>query len=292
MVGLKCSTIALFLIKHEISIGVLIMRVFETKKLCNWFCNNWPCIFPIAALGGFFCLLSKYPKLVGAEVFSAEAADKLGQFGDYIGGLLNPLISCFTLMVAIIVWRLQKSEIKKSEQQRREARFFDLMKIYQNTVDATFSHKGTIGKVALQLLSKGSSTDPVFAELMKNSDSTLGNVLHRKTQIELLWPHSQTKTTPYFRMVFQVLGQLEGLLKKSHFEFSKLFRAQLSNEELALIAWCLLHSKNADAAKSLVTKYGLLKHLHEGALRRLVLADESINKHVFGRKFAEKQNAA
>jgi hypothetical protein len=290
MVGLKCSTIALFLLKHEISIGVLIMRVSEIKKLCNWFCNNWPWIFPIAALGGFLCLLSKYPKLVGAEVFSAESADKLGQFGDYIGGLLNPLISCFTLMVAIIVWRLQKSEIKKSEQQRREARFFDLMKIYQNTVDATFSYKGTIGKVALQLLSEGASTDPVFAELMKNSDSTHGNVLHRRTRIELLWPHSQTKTTPYFRMVFQVLGQLEGLLKESHFEFSKLFRAQLSNEELALIAWCLLHSENADAAKLLIAKYGLLKHLHEGTLRRLVLADGSISKHVFGRKFAEKRS--
>ena len=34
-----------------------------------------------------------------------------GTFGDYMGGLLNPLISLFTLMVAMQVWTLQKTEL-------------------------------------------------------------------------------------------------------------------------------------------------------------------------------------
>lgn len=70
-----------------------------------------------------------------------------GAFGDYMGGLLNPLISLFTLMVAMKVWNLQKTELletrkaveeqgKTAEQQRREQRFFDFLNIYRTTVDS------------------------------------------------------------------------------------------------------------------------------------------------------------
>jgi hypothetical protein len=275
------------------------MRRSEDIKTETPLSKNWLWLLPITVISVFLMLLSKYPVLVGAKVFSPEAADKLGQFGDFIGGLLNPLISCFTLMVAIMVWRLQKSEMaetkkaledqaKTSEQQRREARFFDLMKIYQNTVDAIFCKNGTVGKTALQLLSK--DTYP-FTSLMNQEFPTPRVIAELKQPIRDSWKQNQNKVTPYFRMTFQVLGQLEGLLKESHFEFSKLFRAQLSNEELALVAWCLLYSEKTDATE-LVAKYGLLKHLPEGALRSIVLEDSNISKHVFGRKFAEKQNAA
>ncbi len=269
------------------------MRRSEDIKTETPLSKNWLWLLPTTVISVFLMLLSKYPVLVGAKAFSPEAADKLGQFGDYIGGLLNPLISCFTLIVAIMVWRLQKSEMaetkkaledqaKTSEQQRREARFFDLMKIYQNTVDATFSYKDTTGKVALKSVAIGNS----YLSLLMNQEVS---TVELTPQIQEMWEHGQSKATPYFRMVFQVLGQLENLLKESHFEFSKLFRAQLSNEELALVAWCLLHSEKKDVAE-LIAKYGLLKHLRECALRDLVFANAKISKQVFGRKFAEKQS--
>jgi hypothetical protein len=119
-------------------------------------------------------------------------------------------------MVAIMVWRLQKSEMaetkkaledqaKISEQQRREARFFDLMKIYQNTVDAIFCKNGTVGKTALQLLSK--DTDP-FTSLMNQEFPTPRVIAELKQPIRDSWKQNQNKVTPYFRMTFQVLGQL------------------------------------------------------------------------------------
>jgi Putative phage abortive infection protein len=43
-----------------------------------------------------------------------EKTDAWGQFGDLIGGLLNPLISLFTLLVAVSVWRLQKLELAET----------------------------------------------------------------------------------------------------------------------------------------------------------------------------------
>lgn len=40
------------------------------------------------------------------EIFATnDKAEKLGQLGDFFGGLLNPLVSILTLFVAISVWR-------------------------------------------------------------------------------------------------------------------------------------------------------------------------------------------
>jgi hypothetical protein len=50
-----------------------------------------------------------------------EKTDAWGQFGDLIGGLLNPLISLFTLLVAVSVWELQKSELAATRQTLKES---------------------------------------------------------------------------------------------------------------------------------------------------------------------------
>lgn len=70
-----------------------------------------------------------------------------GTFGDSVGGLLNPLVSTFTLIVAVKVWRQQKTELadtkealkeqaKTAEQQRQEQRFFDLLNVCYRTVES------------------------------------------------------------------------------------------------------------------------------------------------------------
>ncbi|HEX5784381.1 MAG TPA: hypothetical protein VFY35_06600, partial [Burkholderiaceae bacterium] len=90
--------------------------------------------------------------LVYANVWSLPLhgnGDKLGQLGDFFGGLLNPLVSLLTLIVAISVWQLQKKEVeetrkaleeqaKTAEQQRQEQRFFDLLNVYQRTTDSIY----------------------------------------------------------------------------------------------------------------------------------------------------------
>ena len=72
--------------------------------------NNWlgrlPTIVLVVAI-----------TLVGSYAFSfsqygwSNNPDSWGQFGDFLGGVLNPLISLFTLSVAVKVWQLQKAEL-------------------------------------------------------------------------------------------------------------------------------------------------------------------------------------
>lgn len=46
--------------------------------------------------------------------------DRWGQFGDFFGGILNPLTSFFTLIVAVFVWRLQQTELLETKQTLKE----------------------------------------------------------------------------------------------------------------------------------------------------------------------------
>lgn len=81
---------------------------------------------------------------------TTESPPAWGAFGDYVGGVLNPLVSTFTLIVAVKVWRQQKIEMaetkkaveeqaKTAEQQRQEQRFFDLLNIYFRTLESITS---------------------------------------------------------------------------------------------------------------------------------------------------------
>ena len=63
-----------------------------------------------------------------------------------------------------------------------------------------------------------------------------------------------------------------------------MFRAQLSREELALLAFNMLLSEEGLRMTPLVAKYGLIKHLPKNKLRQE--AESKLEPLVFGRKFA------
>ncbi len=80
-----------------------------------------------------------------------EKTDSWGQFGDLIGGLLNPLISLFTLLVAVSVWKLQKLELAETRDAIR-AQTFD-----QFFMSVLASHRAMSEQVSLIGIS-GSNT--------------------------------------------------------------------------------------------------------------------------------------
>jgi hypothetical protein len=150
-----------------------------------------------------------------------------GTFGDYIGGLLNPLISLFTLMVAMQVWKLQKTELletrkaveeqgKTAEQQRREQRFFDFLNIYRSTVDSIQfemeSKSGSVislqGKRAFRLLTTDQHGNPMRDLYSYFSDSELHQFFaHDLTDKKLFFG----KTHPRFLIItFELSSQYLG----------------------------------------------------------------------------------
>lgn len=220
-----------------------------------------------------------------------------GTFGDYVGGLLNPLISLFTLVVAVSVWNLQKTELletrkvvreqgKTAEQQRCEQRFFDLLNLYQETLK-TFVVEGATGKAALNNWQKLSDKTKIcelfishgwdefdaeiphgtsFEEKVRQMHSPQ-KIRFTKQRICNSWNAFSPQLDHYFRTIFSILGELEKLLGSDHWRYAKLFRAQLSRDELTLLTFNLLFDEEGEKMRLLVAKYGLLKHLAKTKLR-------------------------
>lgn len=117
------------------------------EKLKTWLTQWWLLIIPVvltlAAVGSYAYTFHAWP--------THERPEAWGTFGDFVGGLLNPVIAACTLFVALGVWKLQKTELletqaalkdqaKTAEQQRSEQRFFDVLNLYFRTLDEMVYH--------------------------------------------------------------------------------------------------------------------------------------------------------
>lgn len=276
---------------------------------------------PYVVAIAFLFLLAAYVISFGQNGWSTSP-DSWGQLGDYVGGLLNPLVAVFALVALVTSVKLQRSELAATreelraskrvaeeqaqtmEQQRREQRFFDFLNLYQQTL-ATVDADGKFGKTAFRHWASSQAIQFSFIydfmkygfepyqqrpQTPKNGRETLRQV-QNPTFVQLTadrvvrqWGNFSPILDHYFRTVFAILREAHPTLGEEHFRYVKLFRAQLSRDELALLAFNLLFDDEGAKMRDLVQKYGLLKHLPSGFLRKF--AESQLNPGVFGRKWA------
>ena len=240
-------------------------------------------------------------------------AGELGQLGDFFGGLLNPLVSILTLFVAISVWRLQKDELeltrnelaqtklaleeqaKTAEQQRQEQRFFDFLNIYRSTVDSIQfemeSNTGSVislqGKRAFRLLTTDQSGNPMreLSQYFSNGEWDRYFARDLSGLKAEIWDSTSPVLDHYFRAIFSILRESEPTLGEDCWRYTKLLRAQLSRDEVNLIAMNLLYDEEGKKMRKLVARYGILKHMPASHLRTFV--EDELVPSSFGRKWAE-----
>lgn len=243
----------------------------------------------IPAIGGLLVVvLGAYFVWFSSASISHKSED-WGTLGDYFGGLMNPLISFATLLVAYAVWKQQKEELratkaaleeqaKTAEQQRREQRFFDLLNVYYRTLESLRFHWETSqtratfqGKDAIQkLLSLAGLW--AFTEEKGDYTKTL-QPFAPGTQLALLrhkWECESAHTFgAYLRTMALILSSASTLLKDDHRTYVELLKAQLSDSELVLIGYHLVFDQTSTAREFLkyATQYELLSHLISGDLR-------------------------
>lgn len=196
-----------------------------------------------------------------------------------------------------------------AEQQRKEQRFFDFLTIYQVTLQSvSFDQqkggsryalaRGTSpteptlitrnGKSAFQFFTS-SWGSPIgdLVPLFQSSSSVVNDpgLIPTKETINKRWDEQSPLLDHYFRTVFTLLREAELILKDDHFRFIKLFRAQLSRDEVNLIAMNLLYDDEGKKMRELVARYGILKHMPINHLR--TSAEHELAPLSFGRKWAE-----
>lgn len=207
-----------------------------------------------------------------------------GTLGDYFGGLLNPVVSFATLVVAYAVWKQQKEELKATkealeeqaktaEQQRQEQRFFDLLRVYNQTLDSytsadAFNRRELRGKEAIsEALNRSrqylkETLKLGFGQTLENEELTPEYVSSRlKAERHL------QRFNAYMRVVFRLLEEAEPLLGGQHQRYISLFQSQLSDDEVRLIGLLSWMDPRWSSQIALLEKYCLLKHFPEGPFR-------------------------
>lgn len=202
-----------------------------------------------------------------------------------------------------------------AEQQRREQRFFDLLNLYQETLK-TFVVEGAAGKAALnnwQKLSEKTANCKLFIDhgwgefeypstnqrnisnistqaLIREAMRTKPKYSFCKEDMNRSWDAFSPQLDHYFRTIFSIVEELEKLLGSDHWRYAKLFRVQLSRDELTLLAFNLLFDAEGKKMRPLVAKYGLLKHLAKTKLRDHAIAE--LDPKSFGLHWVTAQKIA
>ena len=262
-------------------------------------------ILPFVAIGVFILLCAYYFHQLVKNKWGIDQ-EKLGQFGDFVGGILNPLVAMFALIAVVVSVGLQKTVLDETrkelkvtqkiaidqattaDQQRREQRFFDLLNLYQRTVDSlthtqrsnsffssvsSSKHPPTTnifhGKAAIDEWLSGSLLQNFcrygFGEKEGSQYSAVANLDH----LHETWqePEIGNFIDQYFRVIYRILSEAETLLGADHYRYVKLLRAQLNRNELTLLAFNMWLDEEGVEMKPLADKYGLLKHLPKNKLR-------------------------
>lgn len=196
--------------------------------------------------------------------------EKWGQSGDFIGGLLNPIIALVGSFLLYETYKITKKQIISadvdSKKQKTESIFFNLLNQHDNITtqlelncqelqldisasrdrdffNATSIRGRLVFKVICQILAKSGSATHTYEILQINHNYILGH---------------------YFRNMYQLLKILHESDSLSYDEkrsFTRIFRAQLSSYELALLMInCLDNIVDNGEFRELLIKYQMLEH--------------------------------
>lgn len=196
-----------------------------------------------------------------------------GQFGDYVGGLLNPTFSLLALLALLATLGLQLRELRMSvrelrnsaealrrqnetlHQQTFEGTFFQLLRFHSDvTSTVEFENMGLRGRSALRYLLKDLETQLNEFEAKTDYEKFV-------LQYDYFYRDHQEQLGHYFRLLYNIvklIHRTEGIDRQLYVD---LVRAQLSSHELTWLFYNCLSEWGRDKFKPLVEEYAMLKSL-------------------------------
>lgn len=217
--------------------------------------------------------------------------DKLGPWGDFFGGVLNPILTFLTFMGLLITIIIQKKELKESrdvfkgqqealEKQQEEMtiqsfdnKFFQMLNSFNkitNALKLNIYQREYISKELFEQLVEELKKE-IFTKY--NDDVIANDIKSNKIEyLYLIFPDFNDKFDTTFKYYFLNLYQLlkfinEDIPHKDKDKYSKkyanILRAQLSKNELILLTYNAIGVVEfcGDNYKKLVEKYSFFEHL-------------------------------
>ncbi|NSL55903.1 putative phage abortive infection protein [Uliginosibacterium aquaticum] len=224
--------------------------------------NYWMLIVPaLSSLGILAVYLWEFGTVLGPADGYEKAYSAFGQFGDYFGGVLNPLLAFFN--IALIVY-YQKSSIAKSADKDIVFRMLDLQSKIVSSFEVRTKHKRKSdgdtqpehqAKVEpseseeIEEVNSGLRAFWVFEKEVKTRYQRQKIEISATTQERLAKLHEtyslyyhgffrKQYLGHYFRNlyhIFKTIDESEAFSREEKYKYAKIVRAQMSHLELKLL---------------------------------------------------------
>jgi len=209
--------------------------------------------------------------------------DKSGQFGDFVGGTLNPILSFVTFMALLVTIVLQQTELadtrkelaastqaleaqlKSLDRQNFESTFFQMLSLH-NTIVSSIDLTG-VQKSSSRTNSRGRARTlgrdcfKYFFANYRDAYEAAYRISDQRRRLQKaydeFWDRRQQDLAHYYRYLYNVLRfvhDYEGIEDKHR--YVKLLRAQLSDFELVLLFYTAVNENGIN----------YWKYIHEFAL--------------------------
>lgn len=224
--------------------------------------------------------------------------EQWGQFGDYVGGLLNPTFSFLALLALLATLGLQVRELRLSVQELRnsaealtkqnetlrlqtfEGTFFQLLRLHNDIVNSVEVPHLTL---------KGRACFARFLDLLERhleENAAHTNLENFRLHYEFFHVENQAVLGHYFRLLYNVVKLVkntEGIDKRF---YTNLVRAQLSSAEVKLLFYNCLSPWGVERFKPMVEQFALLKTMPNNDLPHESLL-HAYAPEAFGGKYPE-----
>ncbi|MFW2913708.1 putative phage abortive infection protein [Pseudomonas aeruginosa] len=203
-----------------------------------------------------------------------------GEWGDFFGGVLNPILTFLTFMGLLITIVIQQTELRESRQELKrsadalseqvgstkrqifESTFFNMMNMHASIIDS-IDLRNQNGRVT-----KGRDCFVVFYNRPKQyCEPNKSNAHSDQSELNFLrecykdfWEKHQLELGHYFRFLYNIFR----FIKESGFSegpYSRLIRAQLSDQELLVIFYNCIASIHGDKFKSIAEEFSLFDNI-------------------------------
>ena len=222
----------------------------------------------LSALSGLVSGLT-YWAMLHRNGISADPA-QWGQMGDYFGGILNPILAFFSLLMICYTLWLQIEESAKSARfnaiQRFESMLFELVRLHRENLDS------------IDLWSKDQNREvegrdcfPAFLGWIRTNfgkvdpQPSLRDTIAEAYRVFYEDYGKKSEVGHYFRNLYHIFKYIDEsplLTRRERNKYAKIVRAQLSSAEAALLFFNGLHPRGRNFVRY-IEEFALLQDLDE-----------------------------
>ncbi len=222
-----------------------------------------------------------------ALVLGMNEMDKIGAWGDFLGGTLNPILTFITFTGLLITIVLQKTELREAREEfKRSANALELQHtaINKQSFEATFFqmltlHNTIVESLQVVVVDGENETEEVFRgrecfnlfytelsdiykiKLSKKGAPYTGNPKETiRSAYKVFWNTRNRILAHYFRYLYNVVR----FVKESPFcddTYLRLIRSQLSDQELLMLFYNCM-TEQGDNFRKLTEEFSLLDNLN------------------------------